>query len=113
DRAQGRIDDEQARALLLCGRGQFFDLALPEPGSRTNRPHAKRPRRDDIDADGLGEAFGFLDTGFGRAARAFARKLGHGNDRSLAARDVGLAMAVIVVQDSLSAAESSAPRFSG
>ena len=78
--------------------GDLLDLALAEQGRGPDRAQPERLRRDDFDADRLGEPLRFLDPRLGRAPRALARQLGHDDDRPLAARDLGRAIAVEFVQ---------------
>jgi len=60
------------------------------------------------------EAFRLLNPRLCGPSRAHSRQLGHRDDRSLAARDVGFAVAVVVVQDSDSASSPVLPlKFSG
>jgi hypothetical protein len=86
----------------VLGLGRFRDLlhlALAEQGGRTDRAHAERLGGDDVDTNRFGEAFRLLDPGVGRTPSTLSRELGYRNDRALAASDLGLAMAVILVQD--------------
>ena len=91
---QRSIDDEEAGALVLRCAGDLLDLALAEQCRRSNRPHAERPRSDDIDPDRLGKPLGLFDARIGRAPRSFARKLGNGDHRPFAARHFHRAVAI-------------------
>ena len=114
DRGQRRIDNEQTGSLLFRRFGDLLDLPFAKQRRGPHFTNAQRPSGDDIDADRRCQALRFLDTRFGRAARAFAPELGNGDDRALAASDLDRAIAVEIIQDSLSSSPSAAaPRLSG
>ena len=69
DRRQRRIDDQQAGLMLLCKRGDLFDLALAEQGRGPDRAQPERALGGDHHADRLGQPFGLLDPRFDRAPR--------------------------------------------
>src|SRR5438270_4894353 len=94
--------------------GDLLNLSFAKQGCGSHRAHPKRFRRDNLNADRLRQPLRFLDPGLGRSSRTFAGKLGNGDDRALAARDVYRAIAVERVQDSTSGSPSlSAPSFNG
>jgi hypothetical protein len=89
-------------------------LAFSEQGRRPDRADSKRSRRDDVDANGFGEPLRFLDPRFGGSPRSLSRKLGDGDDRALAASNVGDRRMIEAVQPSSSADSlSSLPKFNG
>jgi hypothetical protein len=88
--------------VRVLGLGRLRDLlhlTLAEQGGRPDRAHAERLGGDDVDANRLGKAFRLLYPGVGRPSRTLSRELGYRDDRTLASRDLGLAMTVILVQD--------------
>jgi hypothetical protein len=65
DGRQRGIDDQQARALLLCALGNLFNLPLAEKRRRARRAHPKRPRRHDLNSDRFGQTLRLLDARVG------------------------------------------------
>jgi hypothetical protein len=98
DRRQRRIDDQQMRAAPARRLGKLLDLTLAEQRRRPDGAHADSPRPNHIDTDGSGKALGLFDPRLRRPPRTFARKLGHGDQRALAAGDLDRAIAVVEVQ---------------
>ena len=115
DRRQRRVDDEQARALLLSRGGNLLDLAFAKQGRGPDCPHAKWSCGHHLDADCLGEPFGFLNASPDRPACSFTGQLRNRDHGPFTARDFDRAIAVKRVQQaspSLSPA-SPPPKFSG
>ena len=98
-RANRRSADARPRAFASSASSSTWPLPSRVAG-RTARTR-NGVRRHDVDADRFGKPFGFLEPRLGRAPRALARKLGHGDHRALAARDLDRAIAVEIVQASL------------
>ena len=99
DRVQRRVDYQEVRVFRLRRCGNLLNLALTEQRGRPHGAHAERLRGDDVDSDRFGKAFRLLDSGVGRTPSTLSREFGYRNDRALAASNLGLAMAVILVQD--------------
>ena len=112
DRRQRGIDHQQLRILLFGERSNLFDLALAEQACWPNLAQFECPTRDDLDADRLGEPYGFLDPRLDRANGPFPNSFRHSNERAFAARYSPVIGTIEDAQPSSSACVSPA-RLSG
>src|SRR4051794_17913277 len=113
DRSKRRIDDQQPGAAVFRKPRDLLDLALSEERCRADRPDAQGTSGDHVDADSPGKAFRFLYARFCRAARTFAGKLGHRDNRPLSTSDLDRTVSIKAVQDLSSSPSCSPPRSSG
>jgi len=102
DGSQRRIDDQQPDIMFLGERGNLFDLPLSEQTRRPDLAQFEGFPGNDIDPDGLGQAGSFFDTGVQRAKAPFPNSFRHDNQRTLAARNAAVFVAVEDAQPSSS-----------
>jgi len=65
DWRQSGIDDQEARFMLLHHFRNGFGLSLSEQGRRACRPQPESFTADDLNPDGFGQAFCFIEPRFG------------------------------------------------
>jgi hypothetical protein len=92
--------------MLLHHFRNGFGLSLSEQGRRACRPQPESFTADDLDPDGFGQAFCFIEPRLGRAQILAAAVIGQGKDGTLAARNPGF---VVTIEDAQPASPSPSP----
>lgn len=101
--------------MLLSGCvSNLLDLAFAKQRRWPDCPNSHRPRRHDVNSNGLCKTLRLFHPCFTRPASAFPRKFRDSDNRALAAGDLDRTIAVKGAQDSPSGSGlCSLPRFSG